>query len=424
MANQLRSWTRKAAGSAIAAAALLASAPAWAGNITINTSTIRYLNTESGRQSGSEDVISYTDCVKDKWQIQIPVTVTTGSTPILYASETADCTNDVSRQDTTACTPLTPTSAQSGVYTLTAKQIATTLDNVDKSTCIDSGSQTAVRSVALFFILPGTSTSGTVDAANYAKLTIQVDLLGPAAPTSVSVDATDGALSFNIPNLVDAETQGYYVFISPNPKPADEIDGGGDSCPSGTGGSGGTGGSTTTTTATTATGGTGGAGGATTTTTTTTAAATTTTTTTTDGTGGASSACAAGITLPCVDPARPSLNSSSRYDVKLSRTAKSTSIDGLSNGQSYTVAVAAYDAVNNIGPLSVIQCGTPAPTDTFVKEYCKDGGSACIDGCGACRIGGDAGLAWPSLFAAGAAAMALGMRRRRRGQHRDVTEIE
>jgi hypothetical protein len=82
------------------------------------------------------------------------------------------------------------------------------------------------------------------------------------------------------------------------------------------------------------------------------------------------------------------------------------------NGTRYVVAVAAYDAVNNIGPLSYSLCQTPEVTNTFFSTYCRDGGPAC-PGCGQCTVGPSSSLTWPALGATALAAVGLAMRRSR-----------
>ena len=95
---------------------------------------------------------------------------------------------------------------------------------------------------------------------------------------------------------------------------------------------------------------------------------------------------------------------------RISASSTTPVIMGLSNKQQYTIAVAAYDEVNNIGPLSVLQCATPVPTDTFFPQYCKDGGAGCA-GCGSCAVGAPSDLTWPGLALAALAALGLIVRR-------------
>jgi hypothetical protein len=105
--------------------------------------------------------------------------------------------------------------------------------------------------------------------------------------------------------------------------------------------------------------------------------------------------------------------------------ATSVPISGAVNGTRYVVAVAAYDSVNNIGPLTSSLCQTPEPTDTFFGAYCRDGGSAC-PGCGQCAASPSSPLTWPALATAALAALGFGVRRsQRRGARRAArSEVE
>ena len=85
----------------------------------------------------------------------------------------------------------------------------------------------------------------------------------------------------------------------------------------------------------------------------------------------------------------------------------------LEDGRGYVVAVAAYDDVDNVGPLSPLLCGGPRPTTTFMKAYFADGGEGC-QGCGICNVGAPSGLPWPPLSAAALAAAGVVVRRGRR----------
>ena len=86
----------------------------------------------------------------------------------------------------------------------------------------------------------------------------------------------------------------------------------------------------------------------------------------------------------------------------------------LEDGRGYVVAVAAYDEVHNVGPLSPLLCGSPQPTDTFMKVYCADGGDGC-EGCGICNAGARGRLSWPWLGAAALAAAGVVVRGDRAG---------
>ncbi len=57
-------------------------------------------------------------------------------------------------------------------------------------------------------------------------------------------------------------------------------------------------------------------------------------------------------------------------------TNASGTVQGLTNGTSYDVAVAAFDQFGNAGTLSNVVCASPAPIDDFWKVYNQDGGNA------------------------------------------------
>jgi hypothetical protein len=91
----------------------------------------------------------------------------------------------------------------------------------------------------------------------------------------------------------------------------------------------------------------------------------------------------------------------------------SVKISGLTDYQPYAVAIAANDAVGNVGPLSTIACGTPQPIVGFYEAYHTAGGTA---GGNSCEMGWPAGRShsrWIVLLA-GAAVMGLILRARRR----------
>jgi MYXO-CTERM domain-containing protein len=99
-------------------------------------------------------------------------------------------------------------------------------------------------------------------------------------------------------------------------------------------------------------------------------------------------------------------------------------LKGLTNGTTYTVAMAAQDNVDNLGALSEFQCGTPEATKSFFDAYREEGGQA-GSGCGLCSAGGDTPPTLPAL-AGGALAIAVfaGRRRRRRDIPRGPREAE
>jgi hypothetical protein len=380
-----------AAGRALAGAALVGAGGAGSGvaapaNVTIVTGQVVYNAIDLNRPGGSqyEDYISYADCMRNKWSVDVPVKVTTSAGALeLWAAEGDRCATDLSRSRSGLCRRLPLLLSETGAYRVPVQAI---MDALGIRDCTDDLGQTGVRTVNLNFLLAGSAedSPGTIDATNDATLPVYVQLVGPRAPGVVGVNPEDGMLELDLSAGVDPNTLGFYVFLDPNPKPAQETPGNGPPCAEGTGGPG------------------GGASGR---------------ASSSSGAGGASpSSCPPGATLPCVDRERPSASSTARYDTPVSSTTSSVLIEGLDNDRPYTLAIAGYDAVGNVGPLSALLCGTPRSTDTFFKRYCMDGGTACIGGCGSCRVGTGAELAWPSLCAAAVATLGLALRRRTRSR--------
>jgi hypothetical protein len=85
----------------------------------------------------------------------------------------------------------------------------------------------------------------------------------------------------------------------------------------------------------------------------------------------------------------------------------------LINGHQYALAVAAFDDDGNVGLLSNLACQTPAPVVDFWNEYGRAGGLA---GGGFCTLQGAGIPAFGSVFGVGVglAAVAFARRRRRR----------
>jgi hypothetical protein len=94
----------------------------------------------------------------------------------------------------------------------------------------------------------------------------------------------------------------------------------------------------------------------------------------------------------------------------------------LKNGTTYVVGITAYDQMYNLGPLSVLQCQTPQPVNSFFPTYCQEGGNGCVGGCGQCNVGSSTDGIWPALAAMALAAVGISVRhdrrRRRRGMAR------
>jgi hypothetical protein len=92
-------------------------------------------------------------------------------------------------------------------------------------------------------------------------------------------------------------------------------------------------------------------------------------------------------------------------------TQTETTIKGLKDGYVYTVAIAAIDNLNDNGPLSTPLCATPSPIDDFFQQYVNDGGLA---GGGFCALEGVGVPAGTGVFAFGMGLCCVVLLRRRR----------
>lgn len=92
-------------------------------------------------------------------------------------------------------------------------------------------------------------------------------------------------------------------------------------------------------------------------------------------------------------------------------TATEGHVKDLTNGQSYSVAIAGVDSVGNVGPLSNLVCASPEPTDDFYQLYRDAGGTA---GGGFCSVGhGPSGSKGALGFAAACVGAGIVLGRRR-----------
>ncbi len=141
---------------------------------------------------------------------------------------------------------------------------------------------------------------------------------------------------------------------------------------------------------------------------------------------GNSNLCQAGTTFP-VDISQPDVNSPTIAPYvcagPIQYSASTVNIQMLPNGQAlqdnvqYIVGVSSYDEVYNIGPPSALMCQSPQPTNTFLKQYCSDGGPGC-GGCGSCNVGSSNDPLWPMLGLAALGGVAVIVRRDKRKRRR------
>jgi hypothetical protein len=322
----------------------------------------------------------------------------------VWVSAQTDCSTAANRTMVgTTCVPLGNAFDMNGQVPILASDIVTAVLGSDGCNAASSlaGSTDPVGLTLYFMILPGDSgDAATNDVATFAGT--EIDLWGPPAITGMTVAGGDGELIVNLPANPDLNTQGYYIFCYPwtgatagsssssSSSSTSNSSSSSSSSSSGTGGAGtggaGTGG------AGTGGAGTGGAGGM----------------------GTASTPCPGGVVVP---PADLTLTSPYLCGSRVSSTetlVNVTSVGAMSlqNDFTYFVAVAAYDEVDNLGPVSSpFVCGQTQPVDSFYKAYCTDGGSDC-GGCGIGDVGGRGPL-WPALGAAVLAAVAVIVRRER-----------
>jgi hypothetical protein len=87
-------------------------------------------------------------------------------------------------------------------------------------------------------------------------------------------------------------------------------------------------------------------------------------------------------------------------------------VSGLTNGVTYSVVVSAVDGSGNVGPQSSPeQCNYPSPVNDFYKSYRVAGGGA---GGGFCNLDAVGAPQGASIFSMGFGALAFGLARRRR----------
>lgn len=273
----------------------------------------------------------------------------------------------------------------------------------DVTGCDDASNSDAPRAVTLYFLV--NESQGDVPAGSYAMVdTLEVDLIGPSAPSGVTVSVNDDTsllVSFTEPT-VTTDVKGYRAYCDPMPSADTSADwhqpmagagGVGGMGGAGTGGLAGGGG------ATSSGGGVGGGGG-----------------TTSSGTGGTTSSGTGGATSSGTGGSSSGGGSSCSSDVLVAGEIPSgayecgsvtgtgdITVSGLSQGQEYVIAVAGYDQVHNLGVLSELGCGSPEEVTDFFDAYTNAGGQA---GGGVCQcelvgVAFDRPLAVLAVFALG-----------------------
>jgi hypothetical protein len=383
--------------------------------ITINTGSQATQLVDASGSSASRSYqpdkpfwVNHAEC-EAGWQYKISVTTDQGmqgQVLEVWASSSGDCSATTSRYGVTssACWKLLPTFGSwtvgyggSTTLMIPAQNLVAARTNASNDpnffqagTAADcnpanhaGGSVPSTGVAVTIFIY------GFVGVGNNATPTVTAtwtnagyDLIGPTAPTTVSAAAADTELYMNWSQVVATDLAGYHIYCKApdgNVPDAGALSAGGASS---TGGAGSTGGAA--------------AGAA--------------------ATGGGTSTADAGLNYNASCPDSQILQGAFPSGMTPSgsatdKLATSGIASGLTNGQQYACAVAAYDTRQNDGPFSAVQCGTPWYVDDFYSVYRKAGGKA---GGGFCTIG-HAGSAIGFLIPLASIAM-FALRRRRRNR--------
>jgi len=398
----------------LAGAVLIAPGAALAQTVTVQPkSLVRKLGFRTNDQNPTW--INYNDCVKDDiltFQATLSGTFSSYSLEVWVGSGT-DCTTYEARLgNAPTCWQVYSTNPQNQTtsISLRAQDIIAQNKSTDSTwgadsgtaaDCDEAGGATEGQAVTLYFLLVDGTGNAQGTGSTYDT---KYDLIGPSAPTNLSAGVGENLLVVEWTGSTASDRTGYRVYCDPKPgavSPASSPMAGGAAGTSGAAGAGGiagaggTAGSTSLggTAGSTASGGTAGAGGA-------------------AGASGSAGSGGLGGNPNCPSTAlvvgeRP--DSAYLCGSVSGKFTDKASAKGLVNGVTYAVAVAAYDAVGNSGPLSEVACGSPQVVDDFFELYRRAGGKG---GGGYCAIAQEP--APGALFALLAALGAFGLRRWRR----------
>lgn len=352
--------------------------------ITIGTAVDRSTPRRGGTYN--PDWINYSDCINKgilTFTLTLPSPTWENDLLQVWVGSGTDCTQSSERIGTSAtCSKLYSAQPSTG----TSLKVKLSMQDIVGGHC-DSTSSAPVK-VALYFMLLQ-SGSTTVDVS--AQYPLTYDLLGPPAPTNIKTGIAENQLkvSWTASNPA-TDVAGYYIFCDPKPGAASTsqpLEAGIPDAAVGTGG-------------TDAGGGSGGA-------------------TSSGGASGSTSATDAGSDAATQNPKCPSsvLITGKRPESHAflcgqvnGATTTSGYAKGLTNGVKYNVAVAGYDAVQNDGYLSYVECSTPQVVNDFWDQYTQAGGKG---GGGFCGI---TDRPAPGAGAAFLLALFAGIVRRRRRQ--------
>ena len=424
---------------------------AQSGTVTVTTpmrsSTLRQTATK-------QHWISHKDCLDD---IQLTFTTTvTAPTPgkklIAYVSKSVDdCLQNSTRNDPARCRHLQVVqgteSSATPLVTVKAKALT---ELMSVPACgDDAGTSTAPVSLKLYFFLSPPAEDLIQGTANFAIFADSgIDLWGPAPPTDLVVTPGDEELQISFASGLDTsgDQAGLFFFIDDGSGVAGvpttaTTSGGSTSASAASSGAASSTSAASSATATSGAGGAststgaGGAGGASTSATSATSAGSTSAATST-ATGAGAGGAGAGPNLSTgvtgsgnVDACNPTATvakctagsfvlipgevpNNTGTGQTLTTGTKGT-ITGLTNGVAVVVALAAFDDVGNVGKLSELQCGTPAPVNSFLRVYeCK--GGLKDSGCGFCSMSGERTNSFAALASGGLVVLGLLARRSRR----------
>jgi len=460
-------WPVRSLALAFAACAVLVATPRAASAQTVSQTTgttlLDYLSDESTPSTHPNNVdatwISYADCENNVY-VSVPLSVTVPSAGFSGYSISAfattisgtDCGQPTSRSGTTGvCWQVLSSSipVQQNNYFIPVRNL---LRDIGQSAGLsptyaqgtEAACHVATQSGAIplslqfiVFDLGGNEISSAVIGLN-------VELIGPAPPTGITLGVGEGLLKLSWTPVSDPTTQGFNVFIDPLPGHEGEShDGAVISTEAGgvvsticadagftteivdsglEGGEASTiqvpidGGNCHTVTTYEASASqsstcpssilVGGVTGEID------SGLTTPITTTTDDASTVTSTDDGGI-VPVVTGTAPTLAQLAQIDTSAQiggGTQTSATIKGLKDGYVYTVALAAIDNLNDNGPLSTPLCATPSPIDDFYEVYRSEGGLAGGSYCALEGVGEPAGTGALGLIAAG---MCVALVRRR-----------
>ena len=356
-------------------------------------------------------LISRSDCLaNDVLSFAITVADYAGTNFEVWAGEgTSDCRDRVARTTTTATcwrvyqgtpasnTPTIPIRVQD----IAAKKIPESINAGGPDDCTSKTGGSAPEGITLWFMF-----IQSLDNVGGASWATKLDLLGPNPPTGISLGVESTALKVSWAQDTDPDVSGYYLYCDPPPGTAPSTSTVFDAGPGN---------------------GSGGASAASCPDATTNTVVDDASDDAADAEDAGAEACVPGTTTSDAGGTTGGICNTSHFTPNQSpdlgvaaykcgeagKTETSTTVGNLTNGVTTTVAIAAIDAVLNVGPLSNVQCETPQFVNGFDEIYRQAGGTA---GGGFCslsaQLGRRSGSAYWGVFAA--VLVAWGCRRRSR----------